>query len=257
MIGALGELFRHEGSGVRRAAIVSDVRGGDYFAGPGRGARASSRRAGSTRRSCSWRPTRRRCSTASRRPAAAIRWRPTAACTDGHPRRARGARPLRERADLVMDTSGPHRRDAAPPDLDRAARAEGRPEAGADDPHLRVQERPPARRRPHAGRSLPAEPALPRGPSPADRPRPEVVEYVEAGELASEFYQRAAAAARLPAARLRGRGQDPPDDRDRLYRGPPPLADHRRPHRRAPRPATTSRCESSTGTSSSTRRPSP
>src|SRR3954454_15909235 len=31
MIGALGELFRHEGSGVRRAAIVSDVRGGDYF----------------------------------------------------------------------------------------------------------------------------------------------------------------------------------------------------------------------------------
>ncbi|MSO41838.1 MAG: RNase adapter RapZ [Solirubrobacterales bacterium] len=31
MIGALGELFRHEGSGVERAAIVSDVRGGDYF----------------------------------------------------------------------------------------------------------------------------------------------------------------------------------------------------------------------------------
>jgi UPF0042 nucleotide-binding protein len=31
MIGSLGELFRHEGSGVERAAIVSDVRGGDYF----------------------------------------------------------------------------------------------------------------------------------------------------------------------------------------------------------------------------------
>ena len=31
MIGALGELFRHQGSRVRRAAIVSDVRGGDYF----------------------------------------------------------------------------------------------------------------------------------------------------------------------------------------------------------------------------------
>ena len=31
MIGALGELFRHEGSGVERAAVVSDVRGGDYF----------------------------------------------------------------------------------------------------------------------------------------------------------------------------------------------------------------------------------
>jgi RNase adapter protein RapZ len=31
MIGSLGELFRHEGSHVRRAAVVSDVRGGDYF----------------------------------------------------------------------------------------------------------------------------------------------------------------------------------------------------------------------------------
>jgi UPF0042 nucleotide-binding protein len=31
MISSLGELFRHEGSGVRRAAVVSDVRGGDYF----------------------------------------------------------------------------------------------------------------------------------------------------------------------------------------------------------------------------------
>lgn len=31
MIGSLGELFRHEGSGVRKAAVVSDVRGGDYF----------------------------------------------------------------------------------------------------------------------------------------------------------------------------------------------------------------------------------
>ncbi|MEZ5078085.1 MAG: RNase adapter RapZ [Solirubrobacterales bacterium] len=31
MIGSLGELFRHEGSGVECAAIVSDVRGGEYF----------------------------------------------------------------------------------------------------------------------------------------------------------------------------------------------------------------------------------
>ena len=31
MISSLGELFRHQGSGVRRAAIVSDVRGGEYF----------------------------------------------------------------------------------------------------------------------------------------------------------------------------------------------------------------------------------
>jgi UPF0042 nucleotide-binding protein len=31
MIDSLGELFRHDGSGVERAAVVSDVRGGDYF----------------------------------------------------------------------------------------------------------------------------------------------------------------------------------------------------------------------------------
>ena len=31
MIGALGELFHLDGSHVRRAAVVSDVRGGDYF----------------------------------------------------------------------------------------------------------------------------------------------------------------------------------------------------------------------------------
>ena len=33
MIGALGELFSFEGSGVERAAVVSDVRGGEYFEG--------------------------------------------------------------------------------------------------------------------------------------------------------------------------------------------------------------------------------
>src|SRR6476660_9354226 len=33
MIDSLGELFRHQGSGVERAAVVSDVRGGEYFEG--------------------------------------------------------------------------------------------------------------------------------------------------------------------------------------------------------------------------------
>ena len=31
MIGALGELFRLPGSGVTKAAVVSDARGGEYF----------------------------------------------------------------------------------------------------------------------------------------------------------------------------------------------------------------------------------
>ena len=33
MIGSLAELFGHEGSKVERAAVASDVRGGDYFDG--------------------------------------------------------------------------------------------------------------------------------------------------------------------------------------------------------------------------------
>ena len=33
MIGNLAELFEHEGSKVERAAVVSDVRGGEYFEG--------------------------------------------------------------------------------------------------------------------------------------------------------------------------------------------------------------------------------
>src|SRR3954470_609968 len=31
MIEGLGELFQHEGSGVEKAAVVTDVRGGEYF----------------------------------------------------------------------------------------------------------------------------------------------------------------------------------------------------------------------------------
>ena len=39
MIGSLAELFGHEGSKVERAAVASDVRGGDYFDGARQGAR--------------------------------------------------------------------------------------------------------------------------------------------------------------------------------------------------------------------------
>ena len=43
MIGQLAELFEHEGSKVERAAVVSDVRGGDYFDGLREGARRAGR----------------------------------------------------------------------------------------------------------------------------------------------------------------------------------------------------------------------
>ncbi len=43
MIRALVELFMHEGSKVERAAVVSDVRGGEYFEALRRGARRARR----------------------------------------------------------------------------------------------------------------------------------------------------------------------------------------------------------------------
>ena len=47
MIGSLAELFGHEGSKVERAAVASDVRGGEYFDGLVAGASTTSRRAAS------------------------------------------------------------------------------------------------------------------------------------------------------------------------------------------------------------------
>ena len=57
-----------------------------------------------------------------------------------------------------------------------------------------------------------------------------VREYVEAGTQAGRVLRSPAAAAGVPRPRLRRRGQEPPDDRDRLHRRPPPLDHRRRPH---------------------------
>ena len=105
MIGALGELFRHEGSGVRRAAIVSDVRGGEYFeelvavldeleaGGPGPdGALPRGRRGDAAG------PLQGDAPPPSAGAGRARAWRASAPS-------ARCSAPLRERADVVMDTS--------------------------------------------------------------------------------------------------------------------------------------------------------
>ena len=190
MIGALGELFRHEGSGVRRAAVVSDVRGGEYFqglhavldeleAGGPRAARAVP--GGRARRPC-W--------TGSRRPAAGTRWRRTAGWSTAIRAEREILAPLRERADLVMETSeltgAMLRRRIATEMLGPRGPAQlaltiltfgfkNGPPRDADlmfdvrflpNPHYREDLRP------LTGRD------------------PKVVEHVEAGELASEFYQR-------------------------------------------------------------------
>ena len=105
MIGSLGELFRHEGSGVERAAVVSDVRGGDYFddlvqvlddlEGDGLKPKLLFLEADEETLVDRYKETRRR------HPAA-----PEGSIVDGIRAERELLAPLRERADVVMDTSG-------------------------------------------------------------------------------------------------------------------------------------------------------
>ena len=83
MIAALGELFRHDGlerSPRRRRHRRPRRR---LLHRPARRPRRARRRRARSRGCSSSRPPRRRSSTASRRPAAGIRWRPTAGCSTG------------------------------------------------------------------------------------------------------------------------------------------------------------------------------
>jgi UPF0042 nucleotide-binding protein len=189
MIGALGELFRHEGSGVRRAAVVSDVRGGDYFQDlqavlgelveGGLEPRVLFLEASEETLLDRFKETRRR------HPLA-----PHGRVTDGIRAERAILGPLRERADLVMDTSdltgamlrrriatellgpvGPAKlalgiltfgfKNGPPRDADLMLDVRFLP-----NPHYREDLRP------LTGRD------------------PAVIEHVEAGELANEFYSR-------------------------------------------------------------------
>src|ERR1700755_2093439 len=104
MINSLGELFRHEGSGVERAAVVSDVRGGDYFedlvqvlddlAGGGLRPQVLSLETDEETLLDRYKETRRR------HPLA-----PEGRIVDGIRAERAQLAPLRERADVVMDTS--------------------------------------------------------------------------------------------------------------------------------------------------------
>jgi RNase adapter protein RapZ len=105
MIRSLVDLFMHKGSKVARAAVVSDVRGGTYFAGLA--AMLDDLRASGVRHRVlfleadeqtlltRYKETRRR------HPLA-----PTGSVTDGIAREREALAPLRGRADVVIDTSG-------------------------------------------------------------------------------------------------------------------------------------------------------
>ena len=234
MIGSLGELFRHEGSGVERAAVVSDVRGGEYFddllqvlddlEADGLKPKVLFLEADEETLLDRYKETRRR------HPLA-----PEGRIVEGIRAERELLAPLRERADVVMDTSdltgGELRRRIA----EEMLGSEDERQAGADPAHLRLQERAAARRRPHPRRPLPAQPPLRRRAAAADRARRGGARLRRVGDPGGRVLRPPAAAARVPRPRLRRRGQEPPDDRDRLHRRPPPLGHRRRPHPPRPR----------------------
>jgi RNase adapter protein RapZ len=105
MIRSLVDLFRHEGSKVARAAVVSDVRGGSYFEGlatmlddlraTGVRHRVLFLEADEQTLQTRYKETRRR------HPLA-----PSGSVAEGIDRERQALAPLRDRADVVIDTSG-------------------------------------------------------------------------------------------------------------------------------------------------------
>ena len=97
---------------------------------------------------------------------------------------------LRERADVVMDTSEPHRSDAAAPDRHRAARPPVQPKLALTILTFGFKNGPPRDAdlvfdvrflpNPHYREDL----------RPLTGRDPQVVEHVEAGDLAREYYER-------------------------------------------------------------------
>ena len=189
MIASLGELFQHEGSGVRRAAVVSDVRGGDYFAellavlaeleAAGLDPTVLFLEADEETLVDRFKETRRR------HPLA-----PDGRVVEGIRAEREVLGPLRERADLVVDTSG-----LSGAMLRREIASELLGSRGATKLALTIltfgfKNGPPRDAdlvldvrflpNPHYREDL----------LPLTGLDPKVVEHVEAGDLASEFYDR-------------------------------------------------------------------
>jgi RNase adapter protein RapZ len=212
MIGSLGELFRYRGSGVERAAVVSDVRGGEYFDDlvqvlddldvDGLAPKVLFLEADEQTLVDRYKETRRR------HPMA-----PDGHIVDGIRAERELLAPLRERADVVMDTSGLSggllRRRIA----EEMLSAEG-----------------------NGGRmALTLQTFGFKNGPPRDADLTLDVRFLPNPHYVDELRPLTGldAAARFPHPRLRRGGKEPSDDCDRLHRGPPPL-DHRRRPDRAP-----------------------
>ncbi len=171
MIRSLVELFVHEGSKVERAAVVSDVRGGVYFEALravvddldalGLTHRVLFLEAAEQTLLTRYKETRRR------HPLA-----PEGSVAAGIAAERALLAPVRERADLVIDTTGLSTAMLRGKIADELLPRKAAGRLARDVHELRLQARPAARRRPRVRRALPAQPALRAGPAPADRPRP-------------------------------------------------------------------------------------
>src|SRR3954451_18347614 len=185
MILKLVEVLAHPGSKVERAAVVSDVRGGELFE-PLVGVLGDLETSGIAHRvlfldadeqtlETRYKETRRRHPLA---PAGTV---PTGIAAE------RGLLdPLQARADVVIDTTGLSSRglrariadELLPRHVTRRLAGTVRSSAfqvrppGGHVPVLRLQARTAARRRSRLRRALPAQPALRPPPAPAHRPRP-------------------------------------------------------------------------------------
>jgi RNase adapter protein RapZ len=189
MIGSLGELFRHEGSGVEKAAVVSDVRGGDYFDDllhvlddldvDGLSPKVLFLEADEQTLLDRYKETRRR------HPLS-----PNGQVAEGIRAERKLLEPLRERADLVMDTTG-----SSGATLRRRI-AEEMLGSGEDGRMAITLETFGFKNGPPREADLTLDVRFLPNPHYVDELRPltgldpKVVEYVESGTQAGEFYGR-------------------------------------------------------------------
>jgi UPF0042 nucleotide-binding protein len=189
MISSLGELFRHPGSRVKRAAVVSDVRGGEYFDDllhvlddldvDGLSPKVLFLEADEQTLVDRYKETRRR------HPLS-----PDGQVVDGIRAERAMLAPLRERADVVMDTTGSSgaglRRRIADEMLD-----------SADDQRMAItlqtfgfKNGPPREADLTLDVRFLPNPHYVEDLQPLTGLDPKVVEYVESGTQAGEFYGR-------------------------------------------------------------------
>ena len=159
MIGSLIELFMHSGSAVERAAVVSDIRGGEYFDqlaavlegldSHGLAHRVLFLDAEDDTLLNRYKETRRR------HPLA-----PEGSVATGIAAERIALGPLKSRADVVIDTTGLSSAMLRGKIVEAFLGGPVDHADGGDVHELRLQARPAARRRPAVRRALPAQPAL-------------------------------------------------------------------------------------------------